>query len=386
MNAAALSAVILAAGLSSRMPEFKPLLPLDGVPAVLRVAGAYRDVGLEPVVVLGFGVERIAPVLETHGVRYVVNHDFRDGMYSSVRCGVRALPPESGAFFVHPVDCALVRSETLGLLARSSAGAPAAGVVYPVHEAERGHPPLVGAALRAAIIEEAPDGGLNELLMREEATAHVVPVDDPHVLLDMDDAAAYERLALLAVRERVPAPAACRELLARLETPAPAIAHSVTVAEVARRLGVALRTSGVCLDLRLLAAAALLHDVARTAPAHAAAGADALDAEGYPRVAAVSRFHMKLPGPPPDVPGERELLYLADKLTMGSRTVDLDGKRARAAVRFAGDSAALEAAYARLEVARLIAAHVEALTGLSLSTIVAGGAPAEGADASGAGR
>jgi molybdenum cofactor cytidylyltransferase len=385
VNAAALSAVILAAGLSSRMPELKPLLPLDGVPAVLRVAGAYRDVGLEPVVVLGFGAERIAPVLETHGVRYVVNHDYQDGMYSSVRCGVRALPPEAGAFFVHPVDCALVRSETLGLLARN-AGGPAARVVYPLHETERGHPPLVGAALRATIIAAAPDGGLNELLTREEATAHVVPVDDLNVLLDMDDAAAYERLALLAVRERVPAPAACRELLARLETPAPAIAHSVTVAEVARRLGTALRTSGVCLDLRLLEAAALLPDVARTAPAHAEAGAAALDAEGYPRVAAVTRFHMKLPGPPPDVPGERELLYLADKLTVGSRTVDLDGKRARAAVRFAGDPAALEAAHARLEVARLIAARVEALTGLSLSTIVDGGAPAEGTAASGAAR
>jgi molybdenum cofactor cytidylyltransferase len=115
VNAAAPSAIVLAAGLSSRMRELKPLLPLDGVPAVLRVAGAYRAVGLEPVVVLGFGAELVAPVLERHGVSYVVNHGFEDGMYSSVRCGVRALPPDTRAFFVHPVDCALVRSETLGL-------------------------------------------------------------------------------------------------------------------------------------------------------------------------------------------------------------------------------------------------------------------------------
>ena len=39
-------------------------------------------------------------------------------------------------------------------------------------------------------------------------------VDDPNVLLDMDDAGAYVRLAGLAARERVPEPAACRELLA----------------------------------------------------------------------------------------------------------------------------------------------------------------------------
>jgi len=382
VNAAALRGVILAAGLSSRLRELKPLLPLDGAPAVLRVASAYRDVGLEAVVVLGFGAERVAPLLEEHGVRYVVNHDFEHGMYSSVRCGVRALPPDARAFFVHPVDCALVRSETLGLLARS-ARELATGVVYPVHDAERGHPPLVPAALRAAILAEEPEGGLKELLTRREAGACEVQVDDPNVLLDMDDAAAFDRLAALAARERIPAPAACRELLARLGTPAPVVAHSRAVADVARRLGAALRTSGVCLDLRLLEAAALLHDIARAAPAHAGVGADLLDAEGFPRVAVVARFHMQLPGPPPDLPGEREVLYLADKLTVGSRTVDLDGKRERAAARFARAPEALDAARARLEAARVIAARIESLTGRPLSSVLDRDAPAESAGAPG---
>ena len=378
MNAAALPAVILAAGLSSRLRELKPLLPLDGVPAVLRVAGAYRDVGLEAVVVLGFGAERVAPLLDAHGVRYVVNHDYEDGMYSSIRCGVRALPRDVRAFFVHPVDCALVRSETLGRLARN-ASEPPTSVVYPVHDAERGHPPLVAAALRAAILAEEPQGGLKELLTRGEAGACDVHVDDPNVLLDMDDAGAYARLDRLAARERIPGPAACRELLARLGTPAPVVAHSVAVAGVARRLGAALRTLGVCLDLKLLEASALLHDVARAAPAHALAGADVLDAEGYPRVAAVARFHMQLPEPPPDLPGEREVLYLADKLTVGSRPVDLDGKRESAEALFASDPEALAAARARLEAARVIAARIESLTGRPLSAILDGSVPAAAA-------
>jgi molybdenum cofactor cytidylyltransferase len=380
VNAAALAGVILAAGLSSRMRELKPLLPLDGVPAVLRVARAYRDVGLEAVVVLGFGAQRVAPLLDAHGVRYVVNPDFEDGMYSSVRCGVRALPRDVRAFFVHPGDCALVRSETLGLLARS-ASELATGVVYPVRDGERGHPPRVPAALRDAILAEEPNGGLKELLTRGEAGTCNVQVDDPNVLLDMDDAAAYARLDRLAARERVPEPAACRKLLARLQTPAPVVAHSVSVAGVARRLGAALRTSGVCLDLKLLEAAALLHDIARATPAHADAGAGVLDAESYPRVAAVVRYHMQLPGQPPDLPGERELLYLADKLTVGSRTVDLDGKRERAEAEFASDPEALDAARARLEAARVIGARIESLTGQPLSASLDGSVPAEGASA-----
>ena len=375
MNAAALAGIILAAGLSSRMRELKPLLPLDGEPAVLRVAGAYRAVGLEAVVVLGFGAERVAPLLEAHGVRHVVNHDFAEGMYSSVRCGVRALPADVGAFFVHPVDCALVRSETLGLLARG-ASEPAVGVAYPVHLAARGHPPLVPAALRAAIVDEEPEGGLKELLTRGDSEARDVPVDDPNVLLDMDDAAAHARLERLAARERVPQVEECRELLARLETPEPVIAHSLAVADVARRLGTALRASGECFDLRLLEAAALLHDIARAATTHAGAGADLLDAEGYPRVAAVTRYHMQLPGPPPDLLGEREVLYLADKLTVGSRTVDLQSRRERAEALFASAPDALDAAQDRLEVARVIGARIEAVVGRPLSAILDGSAGA----------
>lgn len=380
MSAAALAGVILAAGLSSRMRELKPLLPLDGVPAALRVVATYRAVGLEAIVVLGFGAERVAPLLDGHGVRYVINRDFEDGMYSSVRCGVRALPANVRAFFVHPVDCALVRGETLGFMARS-AGTPAATILFPVHRTERGHPPLVPASLRAAILTQNPDGGLNELLSREATAARDVEVDDPNIFLDMDDAADYERLAALAVRERVPAPAACRELLARLGTPAPVVAHSEAVALAARRLGAALKDSGVCIDETLLEAAALLHDVARASPAHAAAGAALLDDEGYPRVAAVVRHHMLLPGPPPELPGEREVLYLADKLTEGSQAVDLDAKRDRAEARFAGDPEALKAALERLEAARVIAARLEALVGRPLPAILFDGVSAEGADA-----
>jgi CTP:molybdopterin cytidylyltransferase MocA/HD superfamily phosphohydrolase YqeK len=379
VSAAALAGVILAAGLSSRMRELKPLLPLDGAPAVLRVAGAYRAVGLEAVVVLGFGAERVAPLLDAHDVGYVVNHEFEDGMYSSVRCGVRALPADVRAFFVHPVDCALVRSETLGLLARSSSEPPT-GVAYPVHDAERGHPPLVPAALRDAILTEESDGGLKELLTRGEAGACDVQVDDPNVLLDMDDAAAYERLVKLAVRERIPASAACLDLLARLGTPAPVVAHAAAVAASARRLAAALRTSGTCLDVKLLEAAALLHDVARDAPAHAEAGAAVLDDEGYPRVAAVVCCHMQLPGPPPELPGEREVLYLADKLTVGSRAVGLDARRERAEAVFASDPEALKAALERLEAARVIAARIESLARRPLSAILEGSVSTAGAD------
>ena len=370
MIGGALRAVVLAAGLSARMGEAKPLLPLDGVPAVLRVAACYTAVGVEPLVVLGDRADRIVPILAEARVRHVLNPDYSAGMYSSVRCGVRGLPGETRAFFIHPVDCALVRSETVSLMARAADRASA--VTYPVHGCARGHPPLVSAALRDTIIAGDPDGGLQALLKDREIDAADVPVGDPNVLLDMDDRAAYERLCRLAARERLPGPEACRELLERHATPAPVVAHAETVAAVAGRLGASLRVAGVCLDLGLLEAAALLHDVARAVSGHARAGADVIAEEGYPRVAALVRYHMELPGPPPPVPGETELLYLADKLTAGAGIAGLADKRRRAEARFAGDAEALAAARRRLDAAGVVAAQVERLAGLPLAEVAAG--------------
>ena len=44
-----ISAVILAAGLSSRMKAFKPLLPVDGKPMVQRCIGLFSDNGNHPI-------------------------------------------------------------------------------------------------------------------------------------------------------------------------------------------------------------------------------------------------------------------------------------------------------------------------------------------------
>ena len=57
-------AVILAAGLSSRMKAFKPLLPVGESTAVECLASSLRDAGIEDIVVVtGHLRERLAPVI-----------------------------------------------------------------------------------------------------------------------------------------------------------------------------------------------------------------------------------------------------------------------------------------------------------------------------------
>jgi probable phosphoglycerate mutase len=350
------------------MGAAKPLLEVGGVPAVVRVARQYLQVGVRPLVVVGHGADEIVGVLNEAGVDYVLNGEYRRGMYSSVVAGVRTLPPACRWILIHPADCVLVRAETIGKLCRGALS-ESADVLHPTRHGRRGHPVLVSAGLVPTILQEEPAGGLRELLAGV-LTALDVDVDDPGILLDMDSPADYELVKAMVLSESVPSRLACEEMLARHHVPLDVRAHASAVADVAARLAEALRDAGVPLSLDLVIDAAMTHDVARGRTDHAAEGAAILEAEGYPRVARVVRWHMQLPGEPDDVPGEVEILYLADKLVMGTAVVSLSERLARALDRFAGDEGARAAAAAKLRAAEQVASRVEGLTRRPVGAIV----------------
>lgn len=362
--------VILAAGLSSRMRTLKPLLPVGGRPAVLRCAWAFLDIGVEPLVVIGHQAARVAGVLDGAGVGHVTNHAYERGMYSSVVAGVSGAPDGVDYVAVLPVDVPLVRAETIGRLARAAARERPA-VVYPRHEGHRGHPPLLSGDVRAAVARSDVPGGLREALATFGTRALDVDVDDAGVTIDMDDRDGHTLVDDLARREEVPDAVECRRLLDSHRTPHPVMEHCATVAEVAGMLGRALNQAGARLHLGLLEAAALLHDVARDRPDHAGAGAACLAAAGYPRVAAVVAHHMDVPEPLPAIPGEAEVLYLADKLVRDATVVPLERRLAETLDHFAGDEAACRAARRRFRAAMLVAAEVEQLTGRPVDRFVA---------------
>jgi molybdenum cofactor cytidylyltransferase len=92
------SAVVLAAGASTRMGTPKLLLPLGDEPVVRRTVRQVCDSGFDEVLVVsGSEHERIVAALEGLPVRHAVNPDFATGMGSSFRTGVEHLGEESEA-------------------------------------------------------------------------------------------------------------------------------------------------------------------------------------------------------------------------------------------------------------------------------------------------
>jgi molybdenum cofactor cytidylyltransferase len=114
-------------------------------------------------------------------------------MFSSVQAGVKALSPDSHAFFVLPVDISMVRPRTIkDLLEAYRSGK--SKMVFPMFLGNRGHPPLVGASYRNEILSYSGAEGLRAVFRNHENEWVQVEVADEMILLDLDTPADYEAL------------------------------------------------------------------------------------------------------------------------------------------------------------------------------------------------
>jgi hypothetical protein len=189
--------VILAAGLSSRMGSFKPLLDFNGMPAIERQIRLFQSCGLAPVVVVvGHRADDLTPLIRSLGAVAVFNPNFQNGMFSSIQAGIGAVDGHCDGCLILPVDIPLVRPDTIAALTAQFGRQPAP-VTYPVCHGRRGHPPLIAATLFPAILEGAADGGLAALLARHRDHALSVAVEDPGILRDMDTPGDYHALQAL---------------------------------------------------------------------------------------------------------------------------------------------------------------------------------------------
>ena len=95
-----ISAVVFAAGTSTRMGSPKLLLPLDGEPIVRRTVRQVSEAGFDDVlVVLGCEHSRILTSLEGLPVRHTINRDYETGMGSSFRAAVLDLQNSAASMF-----------------------------------------------------------------------------------------------------------------------------------------------------------------------------------------------------------------------------------------------------------------------------------------------
>ena len=350
-----ISIIILAAGLSKRMGAFKPLLPVGGEPAILRCINTASEAGVRDIVVV---TGRDPGAIESTvgntnmNVRLVHNNMFRKGMLSSVQAGVSAIRGDSRAFFILPSDCCASTCETFIMLLQNFDEDRGASVIRPSFNGKRGHPPLIPARYAKSLNEYDGNDGLKGFL-RPLPTLEV-EMTDQGALLDMDTPEDYAQMLEYLGLPVYPDKERCAELMKEYCVPEDIVSHGEQVAELALSIARQLEDCGIFLNTGLLESACLLHDIMRAKTHHAREGMELLLQAGYPGAAILVGSHMDLSdGVCGDI-GEKELLFLADKLCRKGRIVDLEDTEQGISRMYAPDSEAYVNAMSRMAAAREI--------------------------------
>jgi molybdenum cofactor cytidylyltransferase len=176
----------------------KPLLAYRGETFLDRLIGVLGSCCSPVVVVLGHDAEAIrAGCRRADQAALAVNENWRDGQLSSMQCGLRAVPAGAGGVLFTPVDFPAIREDTVATLAaRFERGG--ARLVIPRYGQRRGHPVCCSRELIAEFLNLPRDSQAREVIHRHAAEAAYVDVDDPGVLLDVDDPEAYHSLIRVA--------------------------------------------------------------------------------------------------------------------------------------------------------------------------------------------
>ncbi len=186
-------AIVLAAGESRRMGAPKMLLPFGKTTVIGHVVDQLlKSVIDEVYVVAGHQASRVTEELSGRPVSVVINPDYRAGMLSSVRCGLRALRPACEPILVALGDQPAITSSLIDRLAQAFT-ATDRGIVVPLYRGQRGHPLLFSQRYCKQILTRYDDVGLRGLLYAHPDDVLEYRVSTPAVLSDIDDPEDYRR-------------------------------------------------------------------------------------------------------------------------------------------------------------------------------------------------
>lgn len=191
--------IVLAAGCSRRMGDFKLLMEIGGRTMIEHsVKSMFAGGAQEVIVVLGCRAGDIRHALQiayppqTTGshLRFVSNQDYDvSDMLSSVRCGAAALG-SCDAFYLLPGDMPAVGTDTYRKLQSAFTKADAS-VAFPLYDGKRGHPPLIASSLIPDILTFEGPSGLQTLLNRCKKLIEV-PTADIGCTMDNDTKEDFE--------------------------------------------------------------------------------------------------------------------------------------------------------------------------------------------------
>ena len=176
-------ALIVAAGMSSRMGAFKPMLNIGTISVAQRVIATFHRAGIQKIVmVTGFHALELERHLSGSGVVFLRNENYETTqMFDSVKIGLQYLENKCDKVLFTPVDVPLFTAETIKKLLESDAR-----LACPLCRGEKGHPLMLDNCLIPEILSDSGEQGLRGAASRCSAPIQYIPVEDYGTLCDAD--------------------------------------------------------------------------------------------------------------------------------------------------------------------------------------------------------
>jgi molybdenum cofactor cytidylyltransferase len=188
-----IGAIILAAGLSSRMGQFKLLLNwLDDKPILVHIVEKVMALPLSAVVVVtGHRADDVRAALAEYDVTFAHNPDYAEGeILSSMKVGLRAMPVDVVAAMVVPGDLPRI---PIAVMEQVIAAHRDQTIIAPEYEGERGHPVLLDRHFWQALLDLPSDGMPRDVLRANKDHLRLITVASDGILADVDTPETYER-------------------------------------------------------------------------------------------------------------------------------------------------------------------------------------------------
>ena len=177
------AAVIVAAGMSSRMGRFKPLLELGGKPMICRIADTFQSFGVEKlIVVTGNNAAALENALPGDGIEFVRNERYAETqMFDSARLGLDCVSSKYDNIFFTTADIPLFSVEVLECLSITDGE-----FICPTFGGQEGHPILLRGDAVKRLLADSGDGGMRRAVERQGIRKVCVEVNERGILFDAD--------------------------------------------------------------------------------------------------------------------------------------------------------------------------------------------------------
>lgn len=178
--------IILAAGESKRTGETKQLLLLGNLTIIERTIENYvNSNNREIILVIGHESKKITDLISNKPIKTIINTDYKKGMSTSIKSGLKFLNPKSEGVLLALADQPFVDTDTINQLINAFSQCEK-GIIIPVYRKRRGNPILFSISYKDQLLNLRGDIGGREIVKIHSDDVYEVNVDCRGILIDID--------------------------------------------------------------------------------------------------------------------------------------------------------------------------------------------------------